>query len=497
MKKIILILISLMLLIALSYPISLSEKIKEFTLSNGMKFFVYERHQVPTFAGMIMVKVGSIDEDKGETGLAHFFEHMAFKGTTLIGTKDYEKEKVILEEIDKIANLLNEEYSKGKEVDEQKINELKEQLNKLQLEASKYVVKDEIDKIYSENGGEFLNAATSNDFTAYFVMLPSNRLELWFSIESERFKHPVLREFYTERDVIAEERRMWEENDPEGYLTEEFNSIAFLVSPYRHPVVGYMEDIKTHTKDKALTFYKKYYVPNNMMAAIVGDVNLNEVKKFAEKYFGDIPSSNQSLQINNIKEPKQKGERRIKILYDAQPQIMIGYHIPEYFEKDNVILDAISIILTGGKSSRLTKDLVNERKIAVSVSSDNNYPGVRLNSLFVLSAIPRYPNTPEEVEKVVKEHLEKLKKEPPSEKEVKKIINLAEASLYRGMTNNIFLAWRILQGGLLTGNVDAEFNRVNILKTITGNDIMEVANKIFNDSNCTVAILYHKQKEEQ
>ena len=497
MKKIILSLISLMLLITFCYPVSLSERIKEFTLGNGMKFFIYERHQVPTFAGMIMVKVGSIDEEKGETGLAHFFEHMAFKGTTIIGTKDYEKEKVILEEIDKTVNMINDEYSKGKEADEQKINKITEQLNKLQLEASKYVVKDEIDKIYSENGGEYLNAATNNDFTTYFVMLPSNRLELWFSIESERFRNPVLREFYTERDVIAEERRMWEDNDPEGYLTEEFNSIAFLVNPYRHPVVGYMEDIKTYTKDKALTFYRKYYVPYNMMAVIVGDVNFNEVKKFADKYFGDIPSSNYPLQRNNIKEPKQKGERRVNIFYDAQPQIMIGYHIPEYSEKDNVILDAISIILTGGNSSRLNKDLVNERKIAISVSSDNNYPGVRLESLFILSALPRYPNTPEEVEKVIKEHLEKLKKEPPSEKELEKVINLAEASLYRGMTSNIFLAWRILQGALLAGNVDAEFNRVNILKTITGNDIMEVANKIFNDSNCTVAILHSKQKEEK
>jgi len=462
-----------------------------------MKFLVYERHQVPTFAGMIMVKVGSIDENKGETGLAHFFEHMAFKGTTIIGTKDYEKEKVILEKMDKIGDKLSNEYAKGKKANPQIIDELKSELKILQQEASKYIVKDEIDKIYSENGGEYLNAATSNDFTTYFVMLPSNRLELWFSMESERFKNPVLREFYTERDVIAEERRMWEDNDPEGYLTEEFNGIAFLTSQYRHPVVGYMEDINTYTKDKAMNFYRTYYVPNNMMAALVGDVKLEEVKKLAVKYFSDLKPSltppNKPVYI----EPKQRGERRVKIFFDAEPQIMIGYHIPEYSEKDNIILDAISIILTGGKSSRLVKDLVNERKSAVSVNSENNYPGIRSESLFILQALPKYPNTNEDIEKAIKQHLEKLKKEPISQQELEKMINIAEATLYRGMTSNIFIAWRILQGSLLANDVDAELKRVNMLKTMTPEDIMSVANKIFNDTNCTIATINKKEKEEQ
>ncbi|MDH5385424.1 MAG: insulinase family protein, partial [Candidatus Aminicenantes bacterium] len=174
-----------------AYAQGFSDKVKEFTLSNGMRFFVYERPQVPTFAGMIMVKVGSVDERKGETGLAHFFEHMAFKGTPVIGTRDYAKEKRILDEMDRFGDELAAEYMKGNQADEAKIKAFKDKLKELQEEHRKYVVKDEIDKIYSENGGEFLNASTGPDSTQYFVMLPSNRLELWFMIESERFKNLV------------------------------------------------------------------------------------------------------------------------------------------------------------------------------------------------------------------------------------------------------------------------------------------------------------------
>jgi len=218
MKRFIFPLIFLLIISPFLLGEGFSGKVKSFTLSNGMRFFVLERHQVPTFAGMIMVKVGSVDEGKGETGIAHFFEHMAFKGTPVIGSKDWEKEKVILEEMDKIGDELAEEYSKGKSADRKKIEALRAKLAELQNEHRKYVEKDEIDRIYSENGGEFLNASTGNDTTQYFVMLPSNRLELWFLIESERFKYPSFREFYSERDVVCEERRMYEDNNPDGFL---------------------------------------------------------------------------------------------------------------------------------------------------------------------------------------------------------------------------------------------------------------------------------------
>ncbi len=472
-----------------------SDKVKEFTLNNGLRFFVYERPQVPTFAGMIMVKVGSVDERKGETGLAHFFEHMAFKGTPVIGTRDFEKEKLILEEMDRLGNELASEYRKGSLADQVKMQEIREKLFKLQEEHRQYVVKDELDRIYSENGGEFLNASTSTDTTQYFVMLPSNRLELWFLIESERFKNPVLREFYSERDVVAEERRMGIDNTPDGLLRDEFTNIAFVLHPYRHSVVGYMEDIQTYTKDKALNFYRTFYVPNNMVAAVVGDVKFEEVKRLAEKYFGDIPGA-EDLPRPMDMEPQQRGERRVTTWFEAEPRLIMGYHMPDFRHKDNLTLGLTSMILSRGSSSRLYRDLVTNRKIAISVFTSTNYPGSRYPGLFVIFGQPRHPHTVEDLEQAIHEHLDRLKKEPVSPKEIQKSVNQAEASLFRsvGFADNVFLAMRLLRNVLLFDDIDADWKRVEEMKKITAEDIMAAAERYFTPSNRTVGILLRKEK---
>lgn len=495
MKKPIFLIVLLLVISPFILGEGFSGKVKSFTLSNGMRFFVLERHHVPTFAGMIMVKVGSVDEGKGETGIAHFFEHMAFKGTPVIGSKDWEKEKVILDEMDKIGDELAKEYSKGKSGDSKKIEALRARLAELQNEHRKYVEKDEIDRIYSENGGEFLNASTGNDTTQYFVMLPSNRLELWFLIESERFKFPSFREFYSERDVVCEERRMYEDNNPDGFLDEEFYHLTFVLHPYRHSVVGYMEDLLTLTKEKALNFYKKFYIPNNMVGGIVGDVNFEEVKKLAEKYFGDIPLGAEPPRPDFL-EPPQKGERRAIVKFEAEPRLQIGFHAPSWSERDNMVLELLSYILSRGDSSRLRRDLITNRKMALNVVAYVNDPGVRYPSLFTIYCQPRYPHTPEELEKAIYEHLEKLKTEPVPKEEIERALNQAEASLYRsiGFAENVFLAMRILRNVLLFNDIDADSKRVTEMKKITPEEIMSVAKKYFTENNRTVGILLRKEK---
>jgi len=470
-----------------------ADKVKEFTLSNGLRFFVYVRPQVPTFAGMIMVKVGSVDERKGETGLAHFFEHMAFKGTSVMGARDYEKEKPILEEMDRVGDDLAAEYLKGDRADQAKMKALKDKLNSLQEEHRKYVVKDELDKIYSENGGEFLNASTGNDSTQYFVMLPSNRLELWFLIESERLKDLVFREFYSERDVIAEERRMSLDNTPDGLLRDEFSNIAYVLHPYRHTVVGYMEDIQSYTKTKAVNFFKTFYIPNNMVAAVVGDVKLEEVKRLAEKYFGDIPRGAEPPRPTEI-EPGQRGERRVTTWFEAEPRLIMGYHMPGPTEKNNLTLSLASMILSRGSSSRLTRDLVTNKKIAVSIFASAS--AARYPALFMIMGQPRHPNTAQDLEKAVLEHLDRLKKEPVTQAEIDKSINQAEAALYRsiGFADNVFLAMRLLRNVIIFDDMDADWKRVEELKKITPEEIMAAANAYFTETNRTVGILLRKEK---
>jgi predicted Zn-dependent peptidase len=495
MKRALALLLLLAVLIPAAYGAGFSDKVKEFTLSNGMRFLVYERPQTATFAGMIQTKVGSVDEPFGWTGLAHFFEHMAFKGTTVIGTTDYAKEKPILDEMDVIGDQMAAEMKKGSQADQAKIKEFKAQLEALQKKDLKYVVKDEMDRIYSENGGEFLNASTSNDTTQYFVMLPSNRLELWFLVESERFKNAVLREFYSERDVIAEERRMYEDNDPDGLLEEEFDNIAFVLHPYRHSVVGYMEDVQTLTKAKALQFFKTFYVPNNMTAAVVGNVKFAEVKALAEEYFGDMPRGAEPPRQSFI-EPRQKGERRVLVKYDAEPRVQIGYHMPDFTDRDNLVLRMVALLLSRGDSSRLQRDLVTNRRLALAVYAMAGVPGQRYPGLFELYALPRHPHTTAELETAISGHLEKLKTEPVGREEMDKALNMAEASLYRSSSfgQNIFLAMRLLSNVVIFGDMDADFKRVEAMRTVTPQEIMDTCRRVFDESNRTVATLVRKEQ---
>ena len=492
-----LLLFAFLIMFSLTYPSASAQgfagKVKEFTLANGLRFFVYERPQVPTFAGMIMVKVGSVDERKGETGLAHFFEHMAFKGTSVMGTQDYAKERPILEEMDTLGDELAAEYLKGERADQAKMKELRDQLAKLQKETLTFAVKDELDRIYAENGGEFLNASTSNDSTQYFIMLPSNRLELWFMIESERFKDLVFREFYSERDVIAEERRMSLDNTPDGLLRDEFTNVAYVLHPYRHTVVGYMEDIQSYTKAKAVNFFKTFYIPNNMVAAVVGDVRLDEVKRLAEKYFGDIPRGADPPRPTEI-EPEQRGERRVTTWFEAEPRFLMGYHMPGPGEKDNLTLSLASLILSRGSSSRFTRDLVTNKKIAISVFASAS--AARYPALFMLMGQPRHPNTVQDLEKAVLEHLNRLQTEPVTQAEIDKSINQAEAGLYRsmGFADNVFLAMRLLRNVIIFDDMDADLKRVEGLKKITPEEIMAAANKYFTETNRTVGILLRKEK---
>ncbi len=495
MRRSLAVLLLLAVLIPAAYGAGFSDRVKEFTLSNGMRFLVLDRPQTATFAGMIQVKVGSVDEPAGWTGLAHFFEHMAFKGTTVIGTKDYAKEKPVLDEMDVIGDQMAAEMMKGAQADQAKIKEFKAKLEALQKEDLKYVLKDELDRIYSENGGEFLNASTSNDTTQYFVMLPSNRLELWFLMESERFKDLVMREFYSERDVIAEERRMYEDNDPDGFMSEEFYNLAFTVNPYRHSVVGYMEDVQTLTKAKAQKFFKTYYAPNNMVVGLVGNVKLDQAKALAEKYFGDIPRGPEIPRPSFV-EPAQKGERRSLVKYEAEPRLMIGYHMPAYPGRDNLVLRMIALILSRGDSSRLNRDLVTNRKLAAQVYAMAGDPGQRYDALFAVSGLPRHPHTTAELEAAIYEHLEKLKTEPVPQAELDKVLNMAEASLYRSSSfaQNIFLAMRLLTNVVIYGDMDADFKRVDAMKTVTPQEIMDTAKRVFDESNRTVGTLVRKDQ---
>src|SRR5712692_8207721 len=323
-------------LLALAPPPSLSAQgrtpgeqlpVVKHILSNGMTFLFLRRPGAPTVSFVTHFRAGGVDEWTGISGTAHLFEHMLFKGTRSIGTKNYAAEVALFPRVDAVADSFTAEYRKGALTDSARLGRLRDRLKTLEDSARQYAVSNELDRILTENGAQNLNASTGNDVTNYFFSLPSNRAKLWFILESDRIRNPVLREFYSEREVVLEERRLRVETQPFGILYEEMLQAAFRAHPYGRPVVGVASEIQAVTRNSAREYYRRCYGPNNAVTAIVGDIDIDSMKAWADRYFSDVPAGEPHRPVVT-QEPPQRGERRIEVQFDANPLVMIGYHVP-------------------------------------------------------------------------------------------------------------------------------------------------------------------------
>jgi predicted Zn-dependent peptidase len=460
----------------------------EFTLKNGMKFVVLERHTAPVASFFTYADVGSVQETKGITGLAHIFEHMAFKGTRTIGTKDYAKERLALEQVDKAFAALKLEQEKGAKADPAKVKELEAAFKGAEESAGKYVEKNEFGNAIERAGGRGLNATTSWDATRYFFSLPSNEMELWFDLEAARFRDPVLREFFKEKDVVMEERRMRTESQPIGKLLEEFVHSAYIAHPYGEPVVGHMSDLQNITRADAAAFFKKYYIPSNLTCVVVGDVNPKQVRAFAEKYFEPIPSGPKPAPLRTV-EPPQNGERRVSLELQSQPILLIGYHKPDINSPDSAVYDAISSLLSQGRSSRLQRSLVRDKKISVQTAGIPGLPGQKYPGLFLFFSVPAQGHTNAESEKAIEAEIERLKKEPVSKEELDGVKRRARAGLIRGLSDNSSLAMQLANWQVLTGDWRDLFRQIDKINAVTPEDIMRVSKAVFVKSNRTVGTI--------
>ena len=471
---------------------TLEDKVQARTLGNGLTVILVERHGAPVFSSIYGFKVGSVDEPTGLTGTAHLFEHMAFKGTPRIGTTDFEKEKAVMAEVNRVGREWSLELAKGDLADKEKLARLREELTRLEAEQKKYIVKDEIDVIYSNVGGVGLNAGTGTDQTSYIISLPANQLELFCLVESERIRNAVLREFYTERSVIQEERKQTTEAVPMRALSEMFMAAAFMVHPYGHPVVGWASDINSITLEEALAFKNRFYTPNNCVLALVGDINPERAWPVIERYFGDIPRGEDPPPLRTV-EPRQLGERRVRYEAEAEPVLMMGFHKPMHLTKEDAAAAVLANILSMGRTSRLYKDLVQDRQIAVSVSVGSG-PGVRYPNLLVFSAMPRHPHTVEELETAITAHIEKVRTEPVSERELQKVKNNLEAQYIRSMSSNMGLAMTLMRYQLLFGDWKLYLKYKDLMTSVTAADVMDFASRFLTPENRTVAVLVKKAK---
>ena len=468
--------------------------VHEVTLDNGMRFLVLPQDGAPTVAFVTQYAVGGANEQLGTTGMAHLLEHLLFKGTTSVGTRDHAAEMEWFRRMDQVHDSLLAELATGN-ADSASIAGMESRIGALEDSARALVVPNELDEILSRNGAQGLNAATTNESTIYYVELPANRAELWFVLEADRMANPVFREFYAERDVVMEERLKRVDTSPGGLLYEAHLAAAFQAHPYGVPVIGWPSDVRNHTRQKVGDYYRRYYGPRNAVVAIVGDVEPDQIEGWARTYFTNIPPGESPPPVL-IEEPVQRGERRVDVYFDAEPAVRMGWHTVNEFHSDAPALSMLSALLSGGRTSRLYSRLVLEDRLASFVASSLG-PGDRYPALFSIEAYPRSPHTTAELEEAVYAEVARLAEVPPLDIELQRVRNQFEAGSVRRLDTNFGLAIQLANSASLFGDWRTTFGLEERIAAVTAEDVQRVARAYLRKENRTVATLVKTPAQTQ
>lgn len=455
--------------------------VKERTLSNGMRVLVVERHDTPRVACRLAFSVGAVNEAEGRTGIAHLLEHMMFKGTRVIGIRDAEAEAPIMADIDAYMAEIDALRESTDPADKERRDDLLRGYQELLAKQRALMVSNELDRIYMSAGATGLNAFTSYDRTVYTVEVPSNKLELYMWLDSDRLANAVLREFYSERDVVLDERRRRMESNPYGPFYEELDAVFYTCHPYRRPVLGWQSDLEQLSRADAEAFLRANYTPDHATLALVGDVKAEDAFGLAERYFGRLkPSEAPPARIT--REPAQTGERRVTTKIQAMQTVIIEYHAPEFTADDSPALEVAAEVLNG-RSGRLYKDLVLQKDMALSASawsSSQRYAGE-----FGFSAQVKEGHTHREVEDALLAHVDGLIKQPPTEHEMGRVANSIEASFVDGLRTNGGIAGELAHYQTL-GDWRLLLTRIERLKAVTPADVARVVEKYLTEKNRTV-----------
>jgi predicted Zn-dependent peptidase len=479
--------------------------VQEYIMPNGFKLLMIPKKGDPNIAAGWLAKVGSVNERPGITGLSHLFEHMMFKGTHAIGTTDIKKDLALMAELDAVKSEIRKEEQEqirrlrlGEISDlsdpknrTSRHNELLKQLAIIEKESKSLIVQNEFDKIYTSAGASSLNAGTTEDFTVYFINVPANKLELWFWMESDRLLNPVFREFYSERDVVFEERRMRTDSTPTGKFEEQYNALFWTSSPYAWPVIGWPSDLEGLTRKEAMDYFAVNYAPNNVTACLVGDFDPVQARRLADRYFGRLKRNPQTQPPVRTREVEQVAEKRMVAYAETNPEVEIRYHSVADGHVNEPALVVLGSLLSG-KTGRLYKSLVLDQKVANSVSAGQN--GMKWEGYFSLSGVAKPGSTPEVVEQALYKEIEKLQKEKVDDRELQKIKNQFAADNYRRLESRFFLMLQILMSdgnrGWQSFNEDPKR-----IAAVTAEDVQRVANLYFKPETRTVALYYTKKGE--
>ncbi len=467
---------------------SIEQRITTKVLPNGLTIVICERPEAPVFSFSTFIDAGDVNDPSGQSGLAHMFEHLAFKGTSEIGTTDYEAEKTALAKVE-AANSANEaEYLKSVGRDPKKLAELQKAVKDAEDEARKFVIPNQFTDVAERNGATGVNASTALDETKYFWSMPENRLELWAWLESGRLADTVPREFYKERAVVVEERRMRTDSNPIGRLVEQFLATAYVAHNYGRSGVGWPSEVGQITATEAMDFHKKYYVGANIVVAVVGDVKAAEAMPMLERYFSKVPAGPKPEEMTTV-EPRQFAEKSVIIREQTQPFYLEGYHRPGYRDPDDAVYDAISDILSNGRVSRLYRSLVRDQQIAAVVEGFSPFPGDKYPGLFAFFGVPLPGHTPAEIRDAIHKEIDKLKTSDVSDEELAMYKTRTRADLLRSLADNQGLANDLTQYQTRYGDWRELFKQLERVDKVNKADIRRVAGKVFLAGNRTSATI--------
>ena len=483
-----------LMLLALTLPLaaqdlaSFEKRVTMKTLPNGLTVIILRRPEAPVFSFFTMVDTGSAQDPLSKTGLAHMMEHMAFKGTPDIGTTNYAEEKVALAKVEETYAAYEAERIKRIDRDPQKLAQLQKEWQEATAAADKFVIKNQFGEIVESHGGVGMNAFTTYDETGYLYSMPSNMIELWAAIESDRFANPVMRDFYKERNVVMEERRMRTDSSPTGRLVEQYLGTAFDANPYHRPTVGYASDLQAFSATDALNFFHQYYLPSNMVIALVGDLDPDQVMPIVERYFGQLPTKPKPIELTTV-EPPQNSVREVKLNDPAQPFYVEGYHRPSYLDPDDAVYDAITDIMSNGRTSRMYRSLVRDQKIAAAAAGFSGFPGTKYAHLFAFYGVPVPGHTNQEIQKSIQAEIVKLKIQDVTDEELQMFKTRTKADLIRGLASNEGLAQQLAIYQTRYGDWRELFRYLDKVDKVSKADIRRVANNAFKDDNRTIGTI--------
>jgi predicted Zn-dependent peptidase len=473
--------------------------VKEFRLKNGMLFLVVERHTTPQVACRLAIRAGSALEEQGKTGIAHLLEHMMFKGTANFGTIDREKDRELQVRIESAYQTIAAEERKRKP-DHEIIKRKSAEMERLRREVQKIYVPQVLSSQLGRNGAVGVNAFTGKDQTQYTASVPSDMVEQWFSIMSEQIFEPSWREFYVEKEVVQREWAFRHVNNPQGAAWLELNATAYRGHPYRNPTIGWKSDMEKYSTTDAIEFHKKHYTPNNAVCVLVGDITVEKARRFAETYFERYPQG-PSAPETVTRESNQQGQRMsVRYLKGTRtPVVLLGFHAADLGTDEFYALDVVSMVLSHGRSARLTQEIV-DKGLAVSAWGSN--PDNRYAGMFILGGSPvepeeirkgglsedkeraAYLNACAELERLLLEEAEKLKKSPVSERELERIKKLNHREFLERLRENGDLAETL---ATLEVKIGWEYMLTYLenLGRVTPEEVMRAAAKYLRKENMT------------